>query len=95
MSLFHTPTVVKMLRIVGFVFFHSYSYKKCEIVDTLIRDSEIGRSRDRCSKIADITIPYSNTSRSIKDSWFAFSSILMPTKNAKSLTPLSGNGGSE
>ena len=37
--------------------------------------------------MADVTIPYSNCNQSIKDSWFVSSSILVPTKNAKSLTP--------
>ena len=50
--------------------------------------AKFGRDRDRCSKRADVIIPYSNTSQSIKDSWFVSSSTLVPTKNAKSLTPL-------
>ena len=50
--------------------------------------AKFGLDRDRCSKIADVTIPYSNTSRSTTHSWFVSSSILVPTKNAKSLTPL-------
>ena len=49
---------------------------------------KFGRDRDRCTKIADVTIPYSNTSQSTKHSWFVSSSTLVPTKNAKSLTPL-------
>ena len=36
----------------------------------------------------DATIPYSNCSQSIKDSWFVSFSTLVPTKNAKLLTPL-------
>ena len=47
--------------------------------------AKFGRDRDRCSEIADVTIPYSNCSKSIKDSWFVSSSILVPTINAKSL----------
>ena len=47
-----------------------------------------GRDRDRCSEIEDITIPYSNFSESIKDSWVVYFSANVPTKNAKSLTPL-------
>ena len=35
-----------------------------------------------------VTIPYSNCSQSIKDSWFVPISTLVPTTNAKSLTPL-------
>ena len=46
------------------------------------------RDRDMCSKITDVTIPYSNTSQSTTHSWFVSSSILVPTKNAKSLTPI-------
>ena len=34
------------------------------------------------------TIPYSNCSQSIKDSWLVSSSTHVPTQNAKSLTPL-------
>ena len=41
-----------------------------------------------CSEIEDVTIPYSNCSQSIKDSWFVYFSTLVPTQNAKSLTPL-------
>jgi hypothetical protein len=44
-----------------------------------------GRDRDRCSEIEDVTIPYSNFSQSIKDSWFVSFSTLVLTK---SLTPL-------
>ena len=50
--------------------------------------AKFGQDGDWCSTIADVTIPYSNCSQSIKDSWFVSSSILVPTKNAKSLTPL-------
>ena len=50
--------------------------------------AKFGRDRDKCSEIADVTVPYSNCSQSIKDSWFVSSSTLVPTKNAKSLTPL-------
>ncbi|CAI7997851.1 hypothetical protein GBAR_LOCUS2263, partial [Geodia barretti] len=65
------------------------AYNKCEIVDTFIKGySEFGRDRDRCSEIEDVTIPYSNTSQSIKNSWFVSISTLVPTTNAKSLTPL-------
>ena len=46
------------------------------------------QDRDRRSKIADVTIPYSNCSQSIKDSWFVYSSTRVPTTNAKSYTPL-------
>ena len=35
-----------------------------------------------------ISIPYSNFSQSIKDSWVVSSSAHVPTKNAISLTPL-------
>ena len=55
--------------------------------------AKYGQDRDRCGEIDDVTIPYSNTSQSIKDSWFGTSSILVLTKNAKSLTPLFGGGG--
>ena len=41
-----------------------------------------------CSEIEDVTIPYSNCSQSIKDSWFVFFSTLVPTTNVKSLIPL-------
>ena len=50
--------------------------------------AKFGWDRDGCSKIEDVTIPYSNYSQSIKDSWFASFSTLVPTKNAKWLTPL-------
>ena len=36
----------------------------------------------------DVTIPYSNRSESIKDSWFIYFSTHDSTTNAKSLTPL-------
>ena len=49
--------------------------------------AKFGRDRDRCSKIEDISIPYSNFSQSIKDSWVVFSPLMCPQKNAKSLTP--------
>ena len=41
-----------------------------------------------CSEIEDVTIPYSNCSQSIKDSWFIYFSTLVPTTNVKSLIPL-------
>ena len=68
----------------------SCSYKKCEIADTFINRgaAKFGQDGDWCSKIEHGTIPYSNCSQSIKDSWFVSSSILVPTKNAKSFTPL-------
>ena len=50
--------------------------------------AKFGCDRDRFSEMEDVTIPYSNCSQSIKDSWFVSSSTLVPTKNAKSLTPL-------
>ena len=40
-----------------------------------------------CSEIKD---PYSNCSQSVRDSWFVSFSTLVPTTNAKSLTPLLG-----
>ena len=43
---------------------------------------------DRCSKIADVTVTHTNTSQNCTHSWFFSSSVLVPTKNAKSLTPL-------
>ena len=43
---------------------------------------------DRCSKIADVTVTHTNTSQNSTHSWFFSSSVLVPTKNAKSLTPL-------
>ena len=55
--------------------------------------AKFGRDRDRCSEIEDATIPYFNCSQSIKDSWFDSYSTLVPTKNAKSSTPLFTGGG--
>ena len=63
------------------------AYTKCEIVDTLIQQN-LGGIRDRFSEMEDVTIPYSNCSQSVKDSWFVPISTLVPTTNAKSLTPL-------
>ena len=50
--------------------------------------AKFGRDRDRCSEIEGVTIPYSNCSQSIKNSWVVSFSAHVPTKNAKSLTPL-------
>ena len=50
--------------------------------------AKFGRDRNRSSEIADVSIPYSNCSQSNKDSWFVSYSTLVPTKNAKSSTPL-------
>ena len=36
----------------------------------------------------NVTIPHSNSSQSIKDSWFVSFSIHVPTTNAKLLKPL-------
>ena len=43
---------------------------------------------DNFCKIEDVTIPYSNCIKSIKDSGFVSFSTLVPTKNAKLSTPL-------
>ena len=67
------------------------STKNAKSLTPLFREDIIvkfGRDRDWCSKMADITIPYSNCNQSIKDSGLVSSSILVPTRNAKSLTPL-------
>ena len=48
--------------------------------------AKFGRDRDRCSEIEGVTIPYSNCSQCIKDSWFVCFSTLVATKNAKLLT---------
>ena len=67
-------------------FFHPCAYNKCKIVDTVLRGQQnlgkIGIGAARC------TIPYSNRSESIKDSWFIYFSTHDSTTNAKSLTPL-------
>ena len=68
-----------------YILFHSSSYNKCEIVNT---SANFGRDSNRCSEIANVTIPYSNCSQNIKDSWFILFSTLVPTTNVKSLTPL-------
>ena len=68
-----------------YILFHSSSYNKCEIVNT---SENFGRDSNRCSEIANVTIPYSNCSQNIKDSWFILFSTLVPTTNVKSLTPL-------
>ena len=44
--------------------------------------------RNRCGKIEYITIPYSINSQNIMDGWLVCSCTDVPTKNAKSLTPL-------
>ena len=36
----------------------------------------------------DVTIPYSNCSQSVKDSWFVPISTLLPTEDVKSLASL-------
>ena len=54
----------------------------------LSRTCNVILHRDMCSEIDDVTIPYSNCSQSIKDSLFVSISTLVPTTNAKSLTPL-------
>ena len=46
------------------------------------------RDRGRCSKIAGVAIPHSNTSQTATNSLFVTSCTDMPTKNAKSLTPI-------
>ena len=46
------------------------------------------RDRNRCSEIEEITIPFYNFSKSIKDSLFVSSPTLVPVKNAKLFTPL-------
>ena len=48
--------------------------------------AKFGRDRDRCSVIEEITIPYSNISQSITDSWVIPFSAHVPKKNVKSLT---------
>ena len=40
------------------------------------------RDRDKCCKVEDVTIPYSNCSESIKNSLFVSFSTLVPTTNA-------------
>ena len=45
------------------------------------------RDRNRCSEIEEITIPFYNFSKSIKDSLFVSSPTLVPVKNAKLFTP--------
>ena len=37
--------------------------------------------------LVDVTIPFQLLNKSIKDSWFVSFSTLVPTTNAKSLTP--------
>ena len=83
----HTPTVVKVLRIVDVYLFlllclqimrnrwHPY----------LGVTAKFNRDWNRFSEIEDGTIPYSNCSQSVKDSWFVHISNLVPTQNAKSL----------
>ena len=55
--------------------------------------AKFGRDRNMCSEIEDFSIPHSNCSQSIKDSWFVSFSTLVPTTNAKSLTPVFRGGG--
>ena len=94
MLLFHTPMISTYLCL----FFHCCSYKKIQyrwhsywgIGKATGKLSEIGIDRDRYSEIEYITIPYSNSSQSAKYTWFVLSSNRVPTKNAKSLTPLLG-----
>ena len=44
---------------------------------------------DKCSEIEEITIPYYNLCKSIRDSWFVSSPTLVPIKkNVKLFTPL-------
>ena len=90
MSPFHTPSLVKALRIVGSSLFllMCLQKKRNRWHPYIGGTAKFGRDRDRCRKIEDITIPYSNFSQSIKDSWVVSFSANVPTTNAKSLTPL-------
>ena len=45
--------------------------------------AKISQDRDMFSEIEDGTIPYSNCSQSVKDSWFVPISTLVPTENVK------------
>ena len=59
------------------------------IVTPLLRGAaKFGRDRDRFCEIGDGTIPFSNCSQSVKNSWFVPISTLLPTENAKSLASL-------
>ena len=48
--------------------------------------------RNSCRKIEYVTIPNFNDSRNITCSWFVYFSTNVPTKNEKSLAPLSKFG---
>ena len=87
---FHTPTVVKVLRIVGLSLFPLLCLQQMRNRSHpyLGGTAKFGRDWDRFSEMEDVTIPYSNCSQSIKDSWFVSFPTLVPTTNAKSLTPL-------
>ena len=84
MLTFHTPTLVKALRIVHLPLLPLLCLQKMRNPWHLYL-AKFGRDKDKCSKIADVTIPYSNTSQSTTHSSFASSSTLVPTKSAKFL----------
>ena len=95
---FHTPTIVKVLRMVGLsllplIFLQKNAKSLTPLLE--VGESEIGPKgglvkldRDGSRKIEYITIPYSNHSQNIEDGWLVSSSTGVPTNNAKSLTPL-------
>ena len=58
-------------------------WSKIEVKDGLVK-----LGRDRCRMIEYIIIPYSNDSVNVKYGCVVSSSTDVPTKNAKSLTPL-------
>ena len=59
--------------------------KNAKLLTPLFREdtSEIGRDRDRCSEIKEITIPFYNFCKSIKYSWFVSSATLVPVKKCE------------
>ena len=65
MILFHTPTVVKVLRIVGLSLFPFLCLQQMQNSrhPYLGGTAKFGRDRNMCSEIEDFSIPYSNCSQ--------------------------------
>ena len=60
----------------------------CWTVKRRQKEGLVKVDRNRCRKKECITIPYSNDNQIVTDGWLVSSSTDVPTKNAKSLTPL-------
>ena len=92
---FNTPTLFKARRIVSSSTLVPTKNAKserdrgrCSEQLSLGEIAKLWRDKDKCSKISDVTIPFSNNRTCTAHNWFDSSSTFVHTKNAKSLTPI-------